>query len=420
MPSALAPLDSSLVKLKRLFKPVEPDPYPTSRYSQDVYSGGAQSFVSLGTDSWTASATQFNVLGQQWQNSGLGAGGKNVTTPRSVFGTAPGHVQEFEFEFNDTKFDLMLVTNGAYDTQIYITEGGKTWRLKDKPLGEVGSSYRFRNITFTDNRPRQIRVVIAGSAYFVQLNREQRAVVRAAKDRPFYIADGDSYFESIHAQNAGSAETYFTYGNIDAIFEATGFVGARHAEGGTGLFNNGDGTARTDDTGSSVASSRWGSAQRISAAGPSLAQKPIFWLFNGTINDGALSGGKAPYKARLFEIYQAINAVDSGIGFIHVGPEPYNNGFAAGSAHDLNRQAIVEAVAQHGNGWGFIDPTRDPQGAWYTGLGFENSVTSSPQAQLTGADGVHGNFHGYDYYGKEIARHLGEIAVPLVRAEKFI
>jgi hypothetical protein len=418
MPSAVATLDPSYIRLKELFKPVEPHPYPTSQVSVDQYSASAQSYVSV---TGVSASTNFNVAGQQWQASGLGVGYKNVVTPRNTFGNYPGHVQEFEFEFNDTKFDLMLVAAGDYDTQIYVTEGGKTYRLKDKPLGEVGaSSYRFRQVAFTNNRPRSIRVVIAGSAYFVQINKENRAVLRPSKDRPFYIADGDSYFEGIHAFNAGSAESYYSYGNIDAIFEQTGFVAGRHAEGGTGLFNNGDGTARTNDTGSAIGSSRWGSAQRISYAAGDLAAKPLFWLFNGTINDGTLSGGKAPYKARLFEIYQAINAVDPGIGFIHVGPEPYNNGFTAGSAHDLNRQAIVEAIAQHGNGLGFIDPTLDPQGPWYTGLGYENSVTTSQQAQLTGGDQIHGNFHGYDYYGRLIAKHLGEIGIPRSRAEKYL
>src|SRR5882672_5508658 len=274
------------MRLKELFRPVR-GVYPTSKWTTDVYSAAAQTFVSV---VGISASTSFNVQGQQWFASGLSVGLKNVPTPRTVGGVAPGHVQEFEFEFSDDKFDLMLVAAGDYDTQIYITEEGQTYRLRDKPLGEVGaSSYRFRQVTFTDKRPRAIRIVIAGAAYFVQINKESRAVLRPSKDRPFYIADGDSYFEGIHAFNAGSAESYYSYGNIDAIFEATGFVGARHAEGGTGLFNNGDGTARTDDTGSAVGSSRWGSAQRISKASTDLAARPLFWLFNGTINDGALT-----------------------------------------------------------------------------------------------------------------------------------
>lgn len=412
-------LDRPMIKLKELFRPVEPSPYPTGRWSLDSYSAAAQTYISLGTAQWNqAGVFPFNNQGQQWQNSGLGVGGKNVTTPRTVSGVAPGHVQEFEFEFNDNKLDLMLIAFGDYDSQVHVTENGKTWRLRDKPLGEVGaSSYRFRNILFTDRRPRQIRVTIAGAAYFVQTCQEQRAVLRASRNRYMYIGDGDSYFESVHAQNAGSAETYFTYGNQDAIFEHSGFVAARHAEGGTGAFNNGDGTARTDDTGSVIGSSRWGSAQRIAAAAGDLAAKPLFWLFNGTINDGTLSGGKAPMKKRLLEIYQAIVALDPNITFVHVGPEPYNNGYAAGSAHDLNRQAMIEALNEHPNGAAYIDPMLGASGPWYTGLGFENSVTNSQQAQLTGADGIHGNFAGYDWYGKLIAHHLGEIQIPLARAE---
>lgn len=418
MPSAVAVLEPSYMRLKELFRPVR-GVYPTTKWSVDQYSASAQSYVSV---SGVSASTSFNVQGQQWQASGLGAGYKNTPTPRQVFGNYFAHVQEFEFEFSDDKFDLMLVAAGDYNTQIYVTEEGHTYRLRDKPLGEVGaSSYRFRQVLFTDKRPRAIRIVIGGAAYFVQINKESRAVLRPSKDRPFYIADGDSYFEGIHSYNAGSAESYYVYGNIDAIFEATGFVAARHAEGGTGIFN--DSTippvVTTSDTPGPNAASRWGSAQRVAAASADLAAKPLFWLFNGTINDG-LAPSKAATKARMFEIYQAINAYDPGIGFIHVGPEPYNNGYAAGSVHDLNRQAMLEANTQHGNGLGYIDPMLDPQGPWYTGLGYENSVTTSQQAQLTGGDQIHGNFHGYDYYGRMIAKHLGEIGVPRSRAEKYL
>lgn len=416
-------LDATQIPLKRLFKPVV-GVYPAAKVISDGFSTSAQSFGDLGTSGWQSHATRFNVQGQQWfafQGWNPPAGCKNAPTPRQVLGVAPGHVLEFEFEFNDDKLDIMVNATDAFDMQVYVTEGGQTFKLRDKPLAWVGGGYKFRNILFADRDPRQIRVVMAGGVNFTQLNHEARAVVRPSKDRPFIITDGDSYFESIHALNLGSDETYYAYGNCDAIFEATGFAQGRHAEGGTGAFNNGDGNARTDDTPSAVASSRWGSAQRIAKIAVDLGRNtPVAYLCNGTINDGPLSGGKAPMKARLLQIWEALNAVDPDLPIIHIGPEPYNGGVTPGSSHDLNRQAMIEGLAGYANGAGFIDPSLDPQGAWYTGTGFDNSPTSSEQAALTGHDGIHGNYRGYKWYGTLIARHLGEITIPAARAAKFL
>lgn len=418
-------LDRPTVKMKRLFKPVEPDPYPKA--FTDAYSGTAQSFSSLVANQWNqAGAFPFNVQGQQWQNSGLGAGGKNVTTPRTSGGQPVWSVQEWEFDFNDDKLDVMLIAFGDYDMQVYITEQGKTWKLRADPLAEVGAvSYRFRNITLPDRQPRSIRCVLAGQAFFVQIHREQRAVLRPSADRPMIILDGDSYVDAFHAKNAGSVRSFYSFGIADAIFEATGIVSARHGEGSSGVFNNGNGVTVTTDASGPNGTSRWGSAQRITYATPDLVRKPLAYVFNGTINDAALAGGTAAMKKRLFEIYAALVAVDPGLPIVHVGPEPYDGTaigggpWGAGSGNDQNRIAMQQAIAEHPNGAGFIDPalTGIP---WFTGSGYENIPTTSQQAQGTGADKLHGNAFGYENYGTLMAAALGEIPVPLVRAEAFL
>ena len=422
MPATLAPFDSTHVRLKELFNPCR-GVYPAAKVLRDEYTTAAQSFTVLETSMWNATG-RFNTQGQQWEAVNFwspAAGSKNVTTDRAVLGVTPSHIQEFEFLINDDKLDIMLATSGAFDMQVYVTdETGNTYKLQDRPLGTTASGYTFRNIQFADRNPRRVRVVLGGAAYFIQVNHEARAVIRPAPDRPLLGTDGDSYFESIHAQNAGSDETYFTFGPIDAIFEATGFAPARHAQGGSGLFNNGTQPPTspvTTDAAGPAGTTRWGSSQRISKATPTLQSKPVAYLFNGTINDGPpASPGKVAYKNRLYQVWEAINAVDPGCPIIHVGPEPYNNSITAGSAHDLHRQAIKECGKNYGQFAGFIDPSGDLTNPWWTGTGFDNSPTNSEQAALTGHDGIHGNYRGYKWYGSLIALYLGEITIPAVRA----
>lgn len=430
MASQTQQLDPNYIRLKELFNPIEPDPYPASKVTTDAYSASAQAFLSLDTSPYSSYPTRMNVDGQQWQSAGFGYC-KNVPTPRMVSGVAPGHVIEFEFDWSDDRFDLMLNAFGDYDTQIYVTENGKTWKLRADPLGETGTAgYRFRNVKLTTRAERQIRVVIAGAAYFVQLNHEGRAVIRPSKSRPMILSDGDSYTDGFHAFNAGSVEpSFYSYGVLDAIFEATGFISARHSEGQTGAFNNGDGTARTDDTAYALTqSSRWWSAQRLAKMALPLGLEPIVYLCNGTINDGPLSGGKAPYKARLYQGWESLVNLDPGLPIVHVGPEPFDGShlvppgspWGAGSAHDLNRQGIIEAGRAFANFIGFIDPALDPQGPWFAGSGYNNSPIWSKQAALTGGDKIHGTKLGYQHYGTQIAKALGELAIPRSRAERYL
>lgn len=454
---------AGFVTLGSLFQPID-DVLPASEILTDQISTSAQAFSALATVPWTAKTAKFNLQGQNWIQASAGSDGggqKNDTSARNNGGVPWGMVTEFEFMYTADKFDLMLIgQNGGFDCQIYVEYQGGMRKLRDKPLGSTTTGYVFRNVKFaaTPNgaggavarggwKGRRIRVVIGGNVNFLQLNVEAAALVYPSPQRPMGIVSGsDSFFEPLHAQNAGSDETYFCMGNAQGFFEATQIVLWNGAEGGTGLFQNGDGTARGDDTGSSINASRFGSAQRRAkiAAGYALGaadplagiRMPLFDLFHGTINDGQLSGlgtgvaSAANMKARAKVCYQAALDADTAglIRVVHVGPEPYTlsnpaastPGYDASGPHYVNRLAQIDAINELNAALAtprayFIDAS-NPTAPWWTGNGYNNNG-ENPQAVLTGADGIHGNYRQYvTVHSRRIADNMRSIPVPARRA----
>jgi hypothetical protein len=446
----MAVINPKTVPLRSLYQPIT-DVLPASEIVTDAYSSSNQTFDSLATVQWDALGTKFNLQGQNWvqQTPGNWAGGaKNDTSSRASGGVQFNMSTLFGFVNTGDKLEIMVVSTGAFDMQVYVEYQGKMVKLKDKPLSSSLTSFVVRQIKFAATlngaggavsrggyKRRAFYVKLAGNANFVQLNVEAASLTYPTPLRHmFVIGPSDSYMEPLHNQNAGSDETYFGYGPQDALFEATGMVPWNAAEGGTGFFQNGDGVARTDDTASSVNGTRWGSTIRKAkiaagfAAGladPNVGiSKPLFMLGHGSINDGALSGGTAPMKARAKVVYAEAMALDSAglMSMIHVGPEPYTAiaatppGYTAGSAGDLNRLGQIAAVAETPRAY-FVDAAV-PTNPWWTGNAANNTSLTDQQALITGADNVHGNYRGFQQHGRRIADAIGDIPIPIGRATR--
>lgn len=419
------------------------------------------------------------------------------TAPSShVLNEHGAHTTEFEFLFTGQAFSLGFYNLGgagtynsstktwAYggDCQIWIEYGGLMWRIADNPKTTLKTSDgpTYRNIQFNNLYHGRIRVVLS-TANFDSIVTEQSAIVSPAPPRPFYILDGDSYTESTQALDADSSTGWFSSGIADFIFERTGMVAARRGQGATGLVNNGAGTVFDDTPGSQTAStlvfgdvtignsSRFLSASRIGwmtqAAvmqtqenikhisgiiprpafvaddgedfGQPKGKRPLVYVLNGTWND-ASGGGvtEAQMYARAKECYQAIRNLDKRCTFVHISPEPFNDGMfngatgtgvvgapRAGDKSDIHRQGQMRAAAEcarvrYVNAFG-------PDNPWWTGMGPADDAhsgtqgvpTNSQQAQLVSVhDGIHARMEGYRYYANKIADALAEIRIPAVRA----
>jgi hypothetical protein len=441
-------INPKTVPLRSLYEPIT-DVLPASEIVTDAYSASNQSFDSLASVQWDSG--KFNLQGQNWvqQTPGNWAGGaKNDTSARASGGVQFNMSTLFAFVNTGDKLEIMVISTGAFDMQVYVEYQGKLVKLRDKPLSSALTGYVFRQIKFaaTPNgaggavsrggfKRRAYYVKLGGNVNFLQLNVEAASLTYPTPLRNmFVIGPCDSYMEPLHNQNASSDETYFSYGPQDALFEATGMPPWNAAEGGTGFFQNGDGVARTDDTPSSVNGTRWGSAARktkigagftAGAANPYVGiSKPLFMLGHGSINDGALSGGTAPMKARAKVVYAEGMALDSTglMSMIQVGPEPYTTvgasppGYQSGSVHDLNRLGQIAAISETPRAY-FVDAS-NPTNPWWTGNGANNSNLADQQALLTGADNIHGNYRGYHAHGRRIADAIGDIPIPIARATR--
>lgn len=384
-----------------------------------------------------------NQWGTRWDSANLNVQGQNLVavtagTPASgCVNDSTGRYQvvsstnvpmasviDIEFLHTGDKLDIMMQTFGAFDTQVYIEDEGRMKKAKALPLAGNNSGYSYRSLRFAEIATRRIRIVMP-AVYFIQVLHEQSAIVAPSPDRPLIVTTGDSYFEASGAYNSGSTRTFATYGMLDALIEATGFAVARCAQGGTGYFNDGTGAAGSLTAVASNTShtSPFGSAPRVAYYGKFLGSvaKPVAVLVNGTINDGGLSGdgtnaSQAGMQTRVTALLNAIAALDPKVGIVAIGPEPINDSYGSG-AHATNRLGIQAAIAAHAQGIGFAD-ANNPTTPWWTGTGYEKSVSTSQQAQMVGADQIHPNWFGHKYYGSRIAAAIGDFRVPKDRAER--
>ncbi|GAB2646413.1 hypothetical protein GCM10027169_13300 [Gordonia jinhuaensis] len=426
---AIEEADLGQVPLRTLYRPMT-DIISSSVLTTDQYLFAAPSDYT-------------NLWGTRWDSANYNTQGQNLIpvtagTPASgcindssgrytTSGSSKipfGSVIDIEFIFTGDKLDIMMQTFGYFDSQVYIEDEGRMKKAKPLPLAGNYSGYSYRSLRFAEIATRRIRVVMP-AVYFVQIMHERSAILAPSPDRPLIVTTGDSYFESCGAYNSGSARSFVTYGMIDALIEATGFAVARCAQGGTGYFNDGTGAAGslTAVASNTAHTSPFGSAPRVAYYGKFLGSvaKPVAVLVNGTCNDGGLSGdgtnaSQAGMQTRVTALLNAIAARDPKVGIVAIGPEPINDSYGSG-AHATNRLGIQAAIAAHAQGIGFAD-ANNPTTPWWTGTGYEKSVSTSQQAQMVGADQIHPNWFGHKYYGSRIAAAIGDFRVPKDRAER--
>jgi len=427
----------STAKAARFFTPVA-GVLPAGIVTTNVFDATVGTYTNMATIYWNTD--QFNTQGQQWEAvnpSDVTVGVRNAATPRINTSDSNNHfmhVTEFEFLFTGLQFEIQFTATTSYDMQVWIEWGERMWRVQTEPLAGTTAGTMYRRITFASPYHGRIRVHLGGGT-FVGVVSEQSSIITASPDRLFGICDGDSWADGLGFKQV-SGKSYWTAGLCDFLFERTGIVWARRAQGETGFFTNGTATV-IDDTSDSTNSTRFFSASRkawLTGNGPSgvsdFSDKPLFYLLNGTWNDGSRSGATGSANGSMatwaLDCYQWVRSQDALCSIVHVSPEPYNGGGSAGdengpptvgNAHDLNRQEQQLAIAQvsrasYVNAFG-------PSVPWWSGSGSAGSPATSQQADLIGADGVRPTYHGFDFYAGMIANELGQIRVPVARARRL-
>lgn len=418
------------VALSSLFRPIT-EVIPTSFLTTDTTTATGPSDY---TNQWGTLWNDANVFNKQGQNiiemtAGVpAAGGLNDTNGRHT-GSAPvWSMTDVEFIFTGDKLDLSFYCwGGASDTQVYIEHEGQMKKAKALPQASPAvTGTVFRRLRFAERFTGRIRFLLQGGINFIQIVHEQNAILRRSPDRPLLMITGDSYVDATDPYNSGSARSFHTFGIAEQILEMTGFAICRAGQGGTGYFN--DGTGGTSLTPVGVwGSSPFFSADRKTAYGAFLnnTAKPVLFLVNGTLNDGGLSGdgtnaNATNMQAKVAAALDYITATDPYCSIALVGPEPYNDSQVPTTVHTVNRGGMMSAAAAktmaNGASCVFVD-ANNPTTPFFSGTGSEAAPNSaSPQAQLLGGDGIHGNWYGYKHYGSLIVNGIRNMKVSKQRA----
>ncbi|OZE92435.1 hypothetical protein CH298_02565 [Rhodococcoides fascians] len=404
----------SRVKLKSLWSPYSSEIYDPADVESVTWESGVGSLGSFfpnGNVGVVWNNPRLNTQSQKLvpQNPAEPSqGARNHPTAR----TYGGAVLDISFELNDDRFAVMSALFKNMDAMLYVSdETGRMRRLKPRPIVFTpdDNGFGFLYCKFRSRRSRQVRYVGSFTTFY-QILHSSNGILRKTPDLPMSLVIGDSYREAIGMKNANgsgvqSAESYHTLAISDYGQMRTGWAQARLALGGTGYFQNGTGAASNDPgPDGSVPFFSDANVAKIKAYGKNAIR---LIEVNGTINDGALSGGKAGMKARALEGINKIYSWDRGIRFVLWGPEPLamdtdNPAANVGTVHDLNRQALMEVAAEHPAVIGFID-AGNPANPFWSGIGSEAEPNFySSQAALIGMDGIHPNHAGCQHYA-----HLG-------------
>lgn len=426
----------STTRAVQFFQPVAGS-LPSGIVTTNTYDATVGTYTNPTNILWNSG--HYNKQGQQWEAIDAGdpgVGVRNAATPRTNASDNNKHflhTTQFEFMFTGLQFEIQCNMLNAYDMQVWIEWGGRMWRVQSEPLAGTTPGIMYRRITFATRYHGRIRVHLGGGA-FIGVVTEQSSIVKPAPDRLFGICDGDSWADSIGLKQA-SGTSYLCGDMCYFLFERTGMTWASHAQGGTGFFNNGSG-AVTDDTPNGANSTRFFSSSRINwmiGGGPAgvsdFSNKPLFYLINGTWNDGSYSGATGsqigPMATRAYVFYQWIRSQDPLCTIVQVSPEPLNLGGSAGASngpptagnvHDLNRQEQMLSIAKISKAK-YID-SFGPSTPWWAGSGSAGTPVSSQQAAIIGADGMHLTHYGYEFYVGMIVAELGQMRIPINRARR--
>lgn len=414
-------------------------------------------------------------------------GVKNCGSPRRYSAQAAGMVnqffastQEFEILFTGNRFSVIFMNLGGDNTggqfggecTIWVEYGGGMWRLADSPKISTRTDgfHSYRNVVFAQtliNKRIRFRFSTAG---FNTLATDGSSIVSPAPVRPMSPLDGDSWVESTQALTADAGVTqYYSTGIAYYLFEGSGWNIPERGQGATGFFSNGASFV-TDDTVGTASSyilfiqititglSRWfsgggtanlnsrqgwlshaaatlaanGYSPFVNYAGEDFAQplgrRPSsMWIF-GTWNDASVGGVSFEVMyARAKACYEALHALDPYCQFIHVSPEPFNDGLFGnaigaprrGDKSHIHVMAQMKAASEvpnihYINAFGPEDP-------WWTGMGPANGGTNgvpanSQQAKIVSKnDGIHYGREGGKYTTARILNETAEIPLYLPR-----
>lgn len=411
------------VKLKELWKPYSGELYPADDLISDewvVEANTVGAFFPTGYASALWNDPRINAQSQKLIANNPNAydqGARNNPTAR----TYGGGVIDITFKLHDDRLAFMTQFYKDMDAMVYVSDDtGRMRRLRLKPLVMTvdTNSYGFRFIKFKKRKTRTIRYVGSFTTFY-QILFSSNGFMSRPPDLPMSAVFGDSYRDALGARNVSansvpSSESYSTLAITDYGQMRTGWATVRLALGGSGWFNNGSGTA-TNSPGpdNTVPFLSDANVEKLKAFG-----KNTFRLVEiyGSINDGFLSGGKAGMKARVLEGLDKIYAWDPGIKVVLWGPEPFNMPMpggpsVVGNVHDLNRQGMMEAAAEHPAVIGFIDQGHPTNPFWY-GTGSEAAPnTSSPQASFVGMDEIHYNHAGGEHLADLGYSLMGELMI---------
>lgn len=421
------------VPLSSLFQPMT-SLYPASDITTAALTTSGQTFTNQSSRRWDSGCV--NSQGQKWINfsaSDPSLGCLNDTTGRRISGTTiQASVIDFSFITTHSQFDVQFLGGGSgvhVDCQVYAEYQGKMCKLTAQPLSLNPASFAsfFLNVKFASEGIRRIRVVfgVAGSlCSFMNVIVEASTIVTPGPTLPLFIADGDSYFDASGVYNSGDVRGSYVVGStISKIVEATGWACWRAGQGGTGWFNNGDNT-NSSAVGSNL-TSQFCSTQRVAQVAPALAAKPITYLIEGTINDLSFGQNAAATQTQVAAGLNRLVAADPHLPIVVVGPEPVTAPSMSlpvvGDAVDLNQQGIAAAAASNANVVGYINPHNIAAGAsgcWFYGTAINQTPTGTTDQQgpIIGADTVHPNYYGHQYYGERIVAAMSQMRIPASRA----
>lgn len=424
----------STMKAALLFQPVA-GVIASSVVTVGAYAGAAQAYTNPLTTMWNSG--QFTAQGQQWEAVNVSdstQGVRNAASPRTSGGVHVAAITETEFLFTGTALDLVFIGSSYYDAQVYIEWGGRMYKAATLPMSGTTTGLRYLPLTFAAPYHGRIRLHLGGGA-FVGVASETSAIIKPAPARPFGIADGAGGTAG-DGNHQASGVSYLTGGLLDYLFERTGIVWARRGQPNTGFFHNSN-AAVTADTAASDGSTRWFSQSRMdwiantnsgNAAGISdFSLKPLFYLLDGTRQDGGNSGAtglaNGPMAARELTCLQWIRSLDKFCTIAHVSPGPFTGAGGAGTVtgpptagnpHDLNRQEQQFAITNVARA-AYIN-TFGPTAPWYTGTGSNGTPATSQQAALIGVDGTTMTSPGYEFLATRYAAELGQLSVDIARA----
>lgn len=412
-------------------------------------------------------------------------GVKNCSTPRRYSAPAAGmnnqmfaSVTDIEFLFTGKRLSIEYFNLGgnntgdqyAGETTVWVEYGPGMWRLKDNPVlcGKTDGGSSYRNIEFSTTLVNRRIKVRFGTVGFYRVHSDGTSIVTPSPPRHMMILDGDSWVESTQALTAdGGVTQNFTTGIAYYSFEASGFNIPERGQGATGFFSNGASLVTDDTVGTATSAilfisititglSRWLSGgtgvdsrqgwmtdaqARVTAAfgtpfvnypgedfGQPLGRRPILYVLWGTWNDRSV--GTVTFEqmyARSKFVYETLHAIDPHCTFVHVSPEPFNDGLFGAAVGPPKRatlshqhvQAQMKAASEVPNVH-YIN-SFGPEDPWFTGMGPASGGTNgvpnnSQQAQIVSKnDGIHYGRPGGKYAGAKLMDAVANVPVLLDR-----